>query len=433
MGMERLLPGLDELALLLSLLPRAATGQKLSVYTQLIQRAEPGQEKHLIIVDNGRSALRASPLKEALYCIRCGSCLNACPVFREIGGHAYLGADGSIAPYPGPIGAILSVGLMGENYAQLAQASSLCGACKEACPVDIDLPTMLLRIRAGELPHRQGLPEAARRAAGGLALPGALKLILRVYSQIAARPRLFGFLQKLAGLAALPLPGLIPLPAASGWGASKLLPKPAAVPFRELYRRLEDVQTLELPAQPASAVPAAPSGLPDEQLALDFARELNEAGGQVYRLTEAELPQRLLAFLRERGLTRLQSWEGLPGLDELRAAGIQIQPEYDGQVLAGLSGALAGIAQSGTLVLPSGPGRALTASLLPPVHIAILRSADVLNSLEQALRLPDVTRAPSTVLITGPSRTADIEMSLTIGMHGPREVHVFLVDAAAGR
>jgi len=150
MGMERLVPNLDNLALMLSLLPRSATGQKISVYTQLIQRPLDGQQRHLILLDNGRSRLRDSRLQEILYCIRCGSCLNACPVFREIGGHAYLGADGSIAPYPGPVGSVVSPGLLGRNYVQLAQASTLCGACKDACPVDIDLPKLLTRVRAGE-------------------------------------------------------------------------------------------------------------------------------------------------------------------------------------------------------------------------------------------------------------------------------------------
>ena len=125
MGMERLVRNLDDLALMLSLLPRSATGQKLSVYTQLINKPFENQQRHLIILDNGRYALRNSPLKESLYCIRCGACLNACPVFREIGGHGY----NSI--YPGPIGSVISAGFFGSDFVPLAQASSLCGACKE--------------------------------------------------------------------------------------------------------------------------------------------------------------------------------------------------------------------------------------------------------------------------------------------------------------
>ncbi len=150
MGMERMVPNLDDLSLMLSLLARSATGQKLSVYTQLLHKPLPNQTRHLVILDNGRAHLRNSPLKESLYCIRCGVCLNACPVFRELGGHAYIGKDKSIAPYPGPIGSVVSPGLLGENFVQLAQASSLCSACKDACPVDIDLPKMLTRVRAGQ-------------------------------------------------------------------------------------------------------------------------------------------------------------------------------------------------------------------------------------------------------------------------------------------
>jgi L-lactate dehydrogenase complex protein LldF len=114
MGMERLLRNLDDLALMLSLLPRSATTQKLSVYTQLIHAPFSGQQRHLIILDHGRTRLRNSPLKESLYCIRCGACLNACPVFREIGGHAYHSV------YPGPIGSVISAGFFGSDFVPLA-------------------------------------------------------------------------------------------------------------------------------------------------------------------------------------------------------------------------------------------------------------------------------------------------------------------------
>src|SRR5215216_7515122 len=193
MGMERIVPNLDDLALMLSLLPRSATGQKLTVYTQLLHKPLAGQTRHLIILDNGRTRLRNSPLKESLYCIRCGACLNVCPVFRELGGHAYIGTDGSIAPYPGPIGSIVSPGLLGENFVQLAQASSLCGACKEACPVDIDLPKMLIRVRAGQSPSPSGSPKEALRQGAqgeeGAGLSASAKFILRIYSRVARSPR----------------------------------------------------------------------------------------------------------------------------------------------------------------------------------------------------------------------------------------------------
>ncbi len=432
MGMERLVPTLDDLALFLSLLPRSATGQKLSVYTQLIHAPENGQQKHLIIVDNGRSKLRNSPLKEALYCIRCGACLNACPVFRELGGHSYLGADGALAPYPGPIGSVISPGLLGENFVQLAQASSLCGACKEACPVDIDLPKMLLRIRAGKLEADSG--------PGGLGLPGVVKLALSAYSRIAAHPRLFSVSQKLAGWFSRPLPLFIPVPALTGWGYSKDLPKPAAKPFRARWEesgkivesgpvewRQENQETVDT-SFPASLSPS----LPDR-----FATELTAIGGHVYPVRADELPEKLIAFLRERGLDRLEMWDEIPGLDaaQLAQSGMRVQPFPQGAAenQAGLTGALAGIADTGSLVIPGGPGRPLTASLVPAIHIAVLRASQILPSLEQAIRLPEIATAPASVLITGPSRTADIEMTLTIGAHGPAELHVFLVDDAAGK
>ena len=130
MGMERLVRNLDDLAIMLSLLPRSATGQKLSVYTQIIHKPLDGQGRHIIILDNGRTKLRNSPLKESLYCIRCGSCLNACPVFREIGGHAYVGKSGVLSPYSGPIGSVISAGLFGSDFVPLAQASSGLGSLR---------------------------------------------------------------------------------------------------------------------------------------------------------------------------------------------------------------------------------------------------------------------------------------------------------------
>ncbi len=217
MGMERIVPTLDDLALMLSLLPRSATGQKLSVYTQLIhspRRADEvdgARERHLILVDNGRSRLQHSALQEALYCIRCGACLNACPVFRELGGHAYVGDDGSIAPYPGPIGSIVSPGLLGlDRFGHLAQASSLCGACKDACPVDIDLPKLLTRVRAGNISEGrkqeavsgEQKAESSKQKAGGSGVGLSLTsgIGLKVYGVIALSPRLFALSQKLAGI-----------------------------------------------------------------------------------------------------------------------------------------------------------------------------------------------------------------------------------------
>ncbi|MCL4870672.1 MAG: iron-sulfur cluster-binding protein [Anaerolineae bacterium] len=187
MGMERLVPTPDDLAVMLQLLARSATGQKMSVYTSLTSGPrrpdEPhGPEQvHLIILDNGRSQALAGEMAEILYCIRCGACLNACPVYRVIGGHAY----GSV--YSGPVGAVVSPILGGmAAHGDLPHASTLCGACQEVCPVRIDLPKLLLRLR------RQGV-EAGQT-------PLWLRMGMNGFAAAAARPTLFALAQKVAGL-----------------------------------------------------------------------------------------------------------------------------------------------------------------------------------------------------------------------------------------
>ena len=135
-GMEKVVPSMEDLAIFLRLLPRAATGQRISSYvTHVYGPKRPGdedgpEEYHLVIVDNGRSRLLADPdLRESLYCIRCGACLNTCPVYRKVGGHSY----GWV--YPGPIGAVVSPVLVGlERSKDLPNASSLCGACRGRLP-----------------------------------------------------------------------------------------------------------------------------------------------------------------------------------------------------------------------------------------------------------------------------------------------------------
>lgn len=148
-GIEKVVPDLDGLAVLLKMLARSSTGQPLTVYTHIMtgpkRSDEPDgpEEMHIVLIDNGRVKVLAAETREMLRCIRCGACLNACPVYRKIGGHAYG------AVYSGPIGAILTPMLKGlENYKDLPHASSLCGACYEACPVQINIPKYLIRERA---------------------------------------------------------------------------------------------------------------------------------------------------------------------------------------------------------------------------------------------------------------------------------------------
>lgn len=160
-GMEKVIPSLEDLSIFLRLLIRSATGQKISTYVTTVDGPRNKEEEngpdefHLIIVDNGRSKLLADPeLREALYCIRCGACLNACPVYRKVGGHTY----GWV--YSGPIGAVITPVLTNVSDSKdLPYASSLCGACREACPVKINIPRMLLHLRKGLV---EGTPNSSK-------------------------------------------------------------------------------------------------------------------------------------------------------------------------------------------------------------------------------------------------------------------------------
>ena len=164
MGVEKVIPRFADLDVFLKLLPRSGTGQRLTTYqsfitgTKRLATDEGPEELHILLLDNGRSRMLAHPVtRQSLACIRCGACLNACPVYQQVGGHAY----GSV--YPGPIGAVITPQLMGiEKTSQLPYASSLCGACREVCPVKIDIPRLLLHLR-GEISERKG--SAAERLA----------------------------------------------------------------------------------------------------------------------------------------------------------------------------------------------------------------------------------------------------------------------------
>jgi len=195
MGIEKLLPRFADLDVFLKLLPRSGTGQQLTTYQSLItgtkrKREDEGPEElHIVLLDNGRSRMLAHPVtRQALACIRCGACLNACPVYQQIGGHAY----GSV--YPGPIGAVITPQLIGlGKAAQLPYASSLCGACREVCPVKIDIPELLLHLRAEiteGADRRQG--QAAGAGAGdGIKKKRMERVAFKLFALVMGSPGLY--------------------------------------------------------------------------------------------------------------------------------------------------------------------------------------------------------------------------------------------------
>lgn len=225
-GIEKIVPTVEDYSLLTQLLPRSATGQKMTVYTNIINGPRGEHELvgprhvYVILLDNGRSQIYTSEYAEALACIRCGACLNTCPVFRTAGGHSY----GWV--YPGPIGSIITPLLKGiENATPLPYASSLCGACKEACPVIIDLPRMLLDLRRDLIDTGHG--------------PGSWNMGMKLWAWGMSSPALYRTGDKAASAAMnLMRPKSYPGPLA-GWTDHRDPPAFAEIPFHKWWAEQE--------------------------------------------------------------------------------------------------------------------------------------------------------------------------------------------------
>jgi L-lactate dehydrogenase complex protein LldF len=216
MGIEKVVPRFSDLDVFLKLLPRSGTGQRLTTYQSFITGTkrhttdEGPEELHIVLLDNGRSRMLAHPVtRQSLACIRCGACLNACPVYQQVGGHAY----GSV--YPGPIGAVITPQLMGiDKTSQLPFASSLCGACREVCPVKIDIPRLLLHLR-GEISPRKG--SVAERVA------------FKIWAKVMMSPKLY----KLSGMAGRLMQRIVPLSRA--WTSGRDLRPIESKSFHDLW------------------------------------------------------------------------------------------------------------------------------------------------------------------------------------------------------
>ncbi len=238
MGIEKIIPRYEDLSLFLTLLARSATGQKSSTYVSFITgpRRETDmdgpEEFHLVLLDNGRSGILASEeTRESLYCIRCGACLNICPVYRKVGGHSYGWA------YSGPIGAIINPQLMGvENAPELPFASSLCGACRDVCPVKIDFPKVLLELR-----HR--VVENKTSGRGGEPILEALSV--KLWRLIVVHKTFYNLALRLSYYIQIPWRGgngmlnSLPFPF-SRWTKERDFPAVAKTPFRERWKKIKE-------------------------------------------------------------------------------------------------------------------------------------------------------------------------------------------------
>jgi L-lactate dehydrogenase complex protein LldF len=219
MGIEKVVPEWRDLEVMLQLLPRSSTAERMNPYTSLWTGVRPDdgpREFHLVLLDGGRTDVLADEVgRQALHCIRCSACLNVCPVYSRVGGHAYESV------YPGPIGAILTPQLRGLDRAPtLPWASSLCGACYEVCPVKIDIPTVLVHLRGRVVREAKKRTDPERLAMDALG---------RVFRSRRAYERA----QRLARAGNGPL-GKLPGPLA-GWTAMRELPEVPAQPFREWW------------------------------------------------------------------------------------------------------------------------------------------------------------------------------------------------------
>lgn len=478
MGMERVVPTMEDAHVLLDLLTRSATGQKASVYTTVTRGIRgPGEpdgpeEFHLVIVDNGRSALLGGKYEDALHCIRCGACMNVCPVYRHIGGHGY----GWI--YPGPIGAVLTPLYRGfEAFGDLPLASSLCGACTETCPVKIPLHDYLIELRTDQQ-ERGGAPLGER-------------LAFRAWAAVMARPSLYRLAQRvgrrLFGMAARTGRPWGPGPMRA-WTGSREFPPVASATFRERWERSLGAEAAagggparsaadaradvraglakggageagapgsasrgagEGPGAAGEAASAAEdgAGLRGPDYVEQFAEAWRAAGGEVRRVEPGrDLGHALAELVRELGggpvvRTADPRWAGT-GVDEaLARAGMAVHVWGEGTgttrddvaaAAVGLTWADGAMAATGTLMELAEPSKGRLVSLLPPVHVAVVAADTVMVDRGVAFRRLAEREEGFTcaAFITGPSRTADIQNDMTIGVHGPGRTVAVLVGAS---
>ena len=231
-GIEKVVPTLEDVATLLRLLPRSATGQSISNYisfttgTKDAQDAFGAEHFHIILLDGGRSKLIGTDMQQMLRCIRCGACMNHCPVYQTVGGHAY----GWV--YPGPMGSILTPTYVGiENALELPQASTFCNQCGVVCPVKIPLPDLMRKLR--EKQFERGLRPWAERTS------------LKLWSWLAQHPALYSTATRIAARCLKMMGGteknIHSLPLAGGWTGGRDMPAPQGKTFRELYKELRNL------------------------------------------------------------------------------------------------------------------------------------------------------------------------------------------------
>ncbi len=466
MGMEKVIPRLADLPVFLKVLGRAATGQKLSIYTSLITGPrQPGEldgpeEFHLVILDNGRSRILGGPLRESLFCIRCGACLNACPIYRNVGGpclrrrlcradrrraHAALRRPGGQPPSAARLQPLrrLPGGLPGEDRhsrnadpaaRQVARTSRASWASSSRWPIASGparcaAPVLYRLGYVAGFAHARPLVRAARLAE---AYAGP---VARLDARAATFPRPRQSASAIGGNGGTPV----------NREAFLARVREAAHQGRAYRVHLRD----DLPPD-AGYVGAGPDILDR------LAAEIIGVGGQAHRVPDFDCSPRQARGAARRPLGTLGALLGTSAIRSSRARRIARVAECasESQTPAcatsrwlssghkrcsaeiGITSTTFAIAETGTLAFASGPGTERMASLLPPVHVAIVEASQVLPDLfDLFARLEQEgfdRLATNVALITGPSKTGDIELKLTTGVHGPGVWHVIIIESAAG-
>jgi iron-sulfur cluster protein len=463
MGIEKLVPSWQDMEVFLQLLPRSSTGERMNPYTSFwtgVTEGDGPREFHLVLLDNGRTDVLADEVgRQALRCIRCSACLNVCPVYSRVGGHAYESV------YPGPIGAILTPQLHGMREGRtLPYASSLCGACYDVCPVAIDIPKVLVHLR-GRVVESDPPWKPEKAAMKGLYRAFSSR---RAFEAAQRAARLGRPLARGGRISRLPWP-------LSAWTSTRDLPAPPAETFRDWWRRERGEGA---PAQAARAVPAgrrspdaAPplrrqggdarvavlarirealaNGQPAPEVQRDyrrrdtrerseivatFAERAGEYRATVTRTAARDLPATLAELCRRRGAQRVAVPPGLP--PEWGPPDLELVPDrplgaHDLDALDGtLTGAAIAIAETGTIVLDGGTGqgrRALT--LVPDYHLCVVREDQIVGLVPEAVEALQgaVGAGRPLTFIAGPSATSDIELNRVEGVHGPRTLDIVVV------
>ena len=379
MGLEKVIPKLEHLGVFTRLLARSATGQPITVYTSHFRKPRPGREMHVVIVDNGRRALLQRPkFRSALGCIRCGACMNTCPIYRRSGGHSYM------TTIPGPIGSILAPARDPATHDSLPFASTLCGSCSDVCPVKIPLHRQLLDWRAELMEAGYGKPAKARN--------------MKLAAKVLASPRLYRLASSLGGLA-LRAPRLI-LPAEMKiWLRDRDLPPPPSQTFRQRYRgkveggRLKAEEKVDCERRKAETptLELADIAIRYDDPVAKFADMQRANGSKVHEVANRDA-----------------------ALAEFANDGVLL----DGEI---------GVAENGAIWVPFAEDADRSAPFLAETIGIVISRDQIVSNMLQAYR--GMTSLPTYgAFIAGPSKTADIAQCLVIGAHGPITMHLFLIE-----